>query len=92
MVAPWGAKAATPSLAAPAAVVGGTPPVPRAPGGIEAAVRPDRRVSTTLWLTPGTVSSRARAAAAAATDDTPGTTSKERCSARHQSICSAMAP
>ena len=75
MVAPWGAKAPTPSRA-----------------GMDAAVRPASPVSTTLWLTPGTVSSRPTRAAAAATEETPGTISHDRCSDVHQSICSAMAP
>jgi len=40
------------------------------------------------WATPGTVSSRATAALAAATEPTPGTISKSRSCARHQSTCS----
>ena len=62
------------------------------PAGIDAAVRPASRVRTTLWATPGTVSSRPTAAAPAASDETPGTISKSRPLARHQSICSPMAP
>src|SRR5262249_18489535 len=60
--------------------------------GTDAAVRSARRVSTTLWANPGTVSSRPTAAAAAATDDTPGTISKVRSCATHHATCSAMAP
>jgi hypothetical protein len=48
-------------------------------------------VATTDWATPGTVSSRATAALAAASDPTPGTISKARSCARHQSICSCIA-
>ncbi len=47
-------------------------------GGMDAAVRPASRVRTTLWATAGTVSSRPRAAAAAARELTPGTISKSR--------------
>ena len=61
-------------------------------GGIDALVRPASRVTTTLWATLGMVSSRPRAAAAAASELTPGTISKSRSWARHQSICSWMAP
>ena len=60
--------------------------------GIEARVRPASLVSTTLWATVGIVSSRPTAAAAAASELTPGTISKSRSFATHQSICSWMAP
>ena len=55
-------------------------------------MRPASRVSTTLWATPGWVSSRPTAADAAASELTPGTISKSRSLATHQSICSPMAP
>ncbi len=60
--------------------------------GIDAAVRPASRVSTTLCATVGMVSSRPSAAAAALSELTPGTISKSRSCATHQSICSWMAP
>ena len=64
----------------------------RSPSGTDAEVRVARRVTTTLWLTWGMVSSRRAMAAAAERDDTPGTISNERSYSRHQSICSWMAP
>jgi len=60
--------------------------------GIDACVRCASRVSTTLCATVGIVSSRPNAAAAALSELTPGTTSKSRSCATHQSICSWMAP
>ena len=62
------------------------------PAGTPAPVRPASRVRTTLWATPGTVSSRPAAAAAAPSELTPGTTSNSRPLAAHQSTCSWMAP
>jgi len=62
------------------------------PAGIDAIVRRARRVCTTVCAIPGTVSSTPAAAAVAATDETPGTTSKARPLRRHHAICSAMAP
>ena len=46
------------------------------PSGMDAAVRPGSRVATSDWATPGTVSSRPTAAEAAASEPTPGTSSK----------------
>jgi hypothetical protein len=63
------------------------------PAGIEHAVRPPpNRVWTTVCATPGTVNSWPSTAAAAATEPTPGTISKSRPLARHQLICSPIAP
>jgi hypothetical protein len=60
--------------------------------GMDARVRPPSRVNTTLWATPGWVNSCPSAAAAPASEDTPGTISHARPADRHQSICSPMAP
>ena len=49
------------------------------------------RVSITVWPTPGTVSSRPSAAAAAANAGTPGTTSYGTPAASSRRICSATA-
>ena len=55
-------------------------------------VRPGVRVSTTLWLPPGQVSSQPSAAAAAKTLLTPGTMMLLIPSAARARICSLMAP
>ena len=55
-------------------------------------VRPGVRVRTTLWLTPGRVSSRPSAAAAANTLLTPGTMTAPTPRSASAAICSAMAP
>ena len=61
--------------------------------GIEALVRLARRVTTTLWETVGIVSSRpASALPPPRATRRPGTISKERSRATHQSICSWIAP
>src|SRR5262245_9062110 len=60
--------------------------------GIDAAVRPPRRVRTTLWARVGIVSSRPIAAADAPSELTPGTISNARSLATHQSTCSWIAP
>ena len=75
-------------MVAPWGAMAATP----SPAGIDALVRPARRVAITLWLRVGTVSSRPSTAAAADTEVTPGTISKARSWSRHQSICSATAP
>ena len=58
------------------------------PGGIGVA-RAAMRVRITVWPTPGTVSSRRSAAAAAANAGTPGTISYGTPSASSRRICSA---
>src|SRR5882762_7857606 len=60
------------------------------PGPSAAAVRRARRVMTTDCDTPGAVSSILAAAAAAPSDDTPGTISNGRSCWTHQSIHGAQ--
>ena len=62
------------------------------PSGTDSRVRDASLVSTTDCETPGTVSSLPRIAAAADTEDTPGTISKLLPFRTHHSICSWMAP
>ena len=55
-------------------------------------VRPARRVTMRLWLTPGSVNSAPSAAEAPKRLLTPGVTSKAIPRARRASICSRTAP
>ena len=55
-------------------------------------VRPAMRVMMTVWLTPGSVYSAFRAAAAPQKLDTPGTTAYSMPCSASASICSRMAP
>ena len=56
------------------------------------AVRPARRVTIRLWLTPGSVNSAPSAAAAPNRLDTPGVTSYSIPFAESASSCSRIAP